>query len=533
MSEDHTPNADNSNAFDDFLRRMLGDDAAEEARRALQSQGFDPDKLSGQFADPQALERAFSQFQSMMNTTSGPVNWRLVQDGARQLAYQSGDPAPSAAQAERARQAMSIADLWLDAVTDFSPGVVHREVWSRTQWIDSTVDMWKRICEPVALNVARALNDSMGEQLKAQGFSDDDPSIPSGLQQMLGQTHNMIPKLSSMMFGAQIGNTLAALSKEALGSFDVGIPLVRTPVTALVVHNIEEFGDGLDIPFEEIQQFMAVRESAHRRLFSSVPWLEGDLMRAVEKYSAEIAVDMSAISEAARNLDLSDQDALEQAFSGGIFTMNISPSQEETLEHLETLLALVEGWVEVVTDQAVTPYLPHAAQLRETMRRRRATGGPAEDMLSTLIGLRMRPRRARSAASIFTHVFAEGNAQAREALWAHPDVVPNAQELDSPDTFLTMRHAAREQDADIDAALNSLLDGTMGWAQGLSPDDDPEAETLHRAGFTSPSHSLSDASPSSSHGGVDVDDVQGIPPEQSPSSNADATDDDGTENRAQ
>ena len=136
------------------------------------------------------------------------------------------------------------------------------------------------------------------------------------------------------------------------------------------------------------------------------------------------------------------------------------------------MLALIEGWVEVVSAQATLPYLPHADALREMMRRRRASGGPAEEILGTLMGLKMRPRQARGAASIFTLVEADGGREAREALWSHPDMVPTETELATPDTFLALRHAAAEQDADIDAALTSLLDGTLGWADGLQPGDE-------------------------------------------------------------
>lgn len=206
-------------------------------------------------------------------------------------------------------------------------------------------------------------------------------------------------------------------------------------------------------------------------------------MRAVENYATHIEIDMEALSDVARTLDLTNQHSIEQALSGGVFAMNISPEQKHSLERLETMLALIEGWVEVVTAQATAPYLPHADQLREMIRRRRATGGPAEQVLGQLIGLQMRPRRARGAASIFSLVAADGGREARDNLWSHPDMVPTQAELDSPDTFLTIRQAAREQDADIDAALNALLDGTMGWAEGLSPESDPESETLARAGF--------------------------------------------------
>ena len=456
--------------FEDFLRSVLGDEAAAEAARALQAQGFDPANLPAEFSDPARMRAAMGQFQFLMNTTAGPVNWRLVEDGAKQAAYASGDPAPTATEAEAARQAMTVADLWLDAVTDFASGPVDRGVWSRVSWVENTIPTWKRICEPIALNVSRALSAALSEQF-GQGGLDDSASLPDGMAAMLGKTQEMMPRLSAMMFSAQISRVLAALAGESFGTFDTGIPLSDTSHTALLPHNIAQFSEGLDIPFDEVRQFLAVREAAHRRLFASVPWLEGDLVRAVERYASQIAIDTEAITEAARSVDPSDPQSVESALSGGVFALSTTPDQRRALTRLETMLALIEGWVEVVSAQATLPYLPHA----DALRRRRASGGPAEEILGTLMGLKMRPRQARGAASIFTLVEADGGREAREALWSHPDMVPTETELATPDTFLTLRRAAAEEDADIDAALTSLLDGTLGWADGLQPGDEASA----------------------------------------------------------
>ena len=462
---------DSGTPFEDFLRSILGDEAAAEAARALEAQGFDPAQLPPEFSNPGRMRAALGQFQFLMNTTAGPVNWRVVEDSAKQTAYAGGDPAPTATEAEAARQAMSVADLWLDAVTEFASGPVTRDVWTRVAWVEHTIPMWKRICEPIALNVSRALSSALSQQFDQGGLGAVD-SLPEGMAAMLGKTQEMMPRLSAMMFSAQIARALAALAGESFGTCDTGIPLSDTSHAVLVPHNIAQFCEGLDIPFDEVRQFLAVREAAHRRLFASVPWLEGDLVRAVERYASQIAIDADAITQAARSVDPSDPSSVESALSGGVFALSTTPDQRRALTRLETMLALIEGWVEVVTAQATLPYLPHADALREMMRRRRATGGPAEEVLGSLIGLQMRPRQARGAASIFSLVEADGGRGAREALWSHPDMVPSETELATPETFLTLRQAAAAEDAEIDAALNSLLDGTLGWADGLHPGDE-------------------------------------------------------------
>ena len=271
---------DSGTPFEDFLRSILGEEAAAEAARALQAQGFDPANLPPEFSDPARMRAAMGQFQFLMNTTAGPVNWRMVDDSAKQAAYASGDPAPTATEAEAARQAMTVADLWLDAVTDFASGPVTRDVWSKVAWVEHTIPTWKRICEPVALNVSRALSAALSEQFGSEGLGDA-ASLPDGMAAMLGKTQEMMPRLSAMMFSAQIARALAALAGESFGTFDTGIPLSDTSHAALLPHNVAQFSEGLDIPFDEVRQFLAVREAAHRRLFASVPWLEGDLVRAV------------------------------------------------------------------------------------------------------------------------------------------------------------------------------------------------------------------------------------------------------------
>lgn len=484
-------NEDENPAFHEFLSNFLGEEAADEALRSMRAQGIDPSALGAGMPNIN-MDAMLSQFRHLLHSSTGPVNWSMVHDLAKQSTFQAGDPMVTAAEAARTRQAMSIADLWLDAVTDFSPGQIERATWTRSGWIDHTTDTWKRICEPVAANVSRALSEALTQHFGDAGGGEDTQitaMLPGGVPALLGQAEEMLPKLASMVFATQIGQALSALAKECFGSTDIGLPLCAPGTTALVPHNVTLFADGLDIPFEEVLQFLAVRECAHHRLFASVPWLASDLIHAVESYSGEIAIDTEAIAEAARSLDPSDLSSMDSAMASGVFARSHSAKQAAALERLETLLALVEGWVETVTARACTPYLPHADNLREMMRRRRASGGPAEAVLGDLIGLTLRPRRSRGAATLFGLVEAEKGREGREELWRHPDFIPSAQDLDEPESFLLVREAAPDEVDALDAEFAQLLEGTLGWAEGLSPEDDPEAERLREVGFDVPEQS--------------------------------------------
>ena len=135
------------------------------------------------------------------------------------------------------------------------------------------------------------------------------------------------------------------------------------------------------------------------------------------------------------SVDPTDPESLQQALTGGLFEPEDTPEQKAALQRLETALALVEGWVDEVVDAAASPHLPASSALRETVRRRRAGGGPGEQTFASLVGLELRPRRLREAAALWRAVLAEKGQDGREALWAHPDLLPTADDLDDPETF--------------------------------------------------------------------------------------------------
>ena len=296
-----------------FLESLLGPGAAGDALEAMRLQGFDLSALPG-MNSPQAISQAMGQMRFLMNASSDPVNWRMVEEMLRQQVFQSGDPRLSAAQAQTVRQALAVADLWLDPVTSFAVRGVTRDAWTKVEWVDQTLPAWKKICNPVAENASRAMADAMASQMGAGDFGHDDQM--AGLAQSLS---SMLPKMAAMAFASQIGSALTEMSKEALGTTDSGLPLTDGDVTALVPTNISAFADGLDIGYQEVLQFAAVRECAHARLFASVPWLKHDLQVAIERYAREISLDQDAIIEAAQSIDPSNPESLQVAMSGGIF----------------------------------------------------------------------------------------------------------------------------------------------------------------------------------------------------------------------
>lgn len=181
--------------------------------------------------------------------------------------------------------------------------------------------------------------------------------------------------------------------------------------------------------------------------------------RAIEAYARGIHIDLSRVEDLARDLDPGNPEGIQEALSQGVFTPERTPEQSAALEKLETALALVEGWVDELTAAATENVLPSAVALRETVRRRRATGGPAEHAFSSLVGLELRPRRLREAAALWAALKDERGIAGRDAIWQHPDLLPTAHDLDDPAGFTERRRLAEASDTEVDNALQKLLEG--------------------------------------------------------------------------
>ena len=138
------------------------------------------------------------------------------------------------------------------------------------------------------------------------------------------------------------------------------------------------------------------------RLFADVPWLGPQLLAAVRDYARDISIDTDAI-ESALQLDRPDRPrGHAAALQDRLFAPEPSPGAAGRPGRLETLLALVEGWVDVVADRATArPPAARPTRSGEAVRRRRATGGPAEKAFGALVGLELRPRRLRDAANLW------------------------------------------------------------------------------------------------------------------------------------
>ena len=372
-------------------------------------------------SDPQQMQQFMADLQRMFagGPDSGPVNWDMARQIAASQLSASGDPAVNMFERHQVEESLRLADLWLDPVSALPSGIQLAAAWNRNEWIYNTLDVWKKLCDPIAGRMVGAMGDLVPDEAKAQ----------------LGPMQSMVATLGGALFGGQLGQALGQLAAEVLSAGDIGLPLGPTGTAALVPANVKAYGEGLELPEDQVRLYVALREAAHQRLFGHVPWLRAHVLSAVETYANGITVNREAIEEAMSRVDPSDPESMQAMALEGIFTPEDTPQQKASLARLETALALIEGWVGHVVDTAAGERLPSVAALGEAFRRRRAAGGPAEQTFAALVGLELRPRRLREAGALWAAVTEHRGIQGRDALWGHPDLLPTEEDFANPQVF--------------------------------------------------------------------------------------------------
>ena len=464
------------------------DDLPDMIKDQLMSQ--DPSKLPKP-DEVRAMMQAFtagglnSPADMQRTVAEGPINVKLAKSLALQRAGGEGSRSTvSAETAEAARRAMSEASLWLDTACELDPPAGEPQVLTRTGWVEGTIDAWAKFAAPVAESmndalasvIADRLGDAFGGEITGMFAGPVPIPIPEGMN----SPAQMMKLLGNTSFAMQLGQAAGALSHEVHGGFDQGVALLSNPAGALIAQNVEEYAASLDMPAGEVMSFLALREMAHARLFASVPWLMPRFEALIGKYARGVDIDLDAMEEQLREAGAMDPESISGAVNLTKVGIADTPEQRAAKESLETMLALVEGWVDCVTWRAGISHLPHLDQLREMMRRERATGGPAERTFESLLGLELRPRRMREATALWERIGATEGAEARDAKWGHPDLLPVLPADDAAGMAGAIDAGAASSAGSDDAATPAAgADASAtGAGDGLTVDWDAELSRL-------------------------------------------------------
>lgn len=446
--------------FEEFLRRMMSGQGAGD---------IDPEALRDALSGMDGLQLDPAMMQTIMAQLQGAFGGDAWENSLRQALHIANRDGLGIADGSRTSltDSFALADLWLSEATTISELAEAPKAMTRGEWVEATLPVWKEIAEPVSTSIADALTSAL------------DTQVPEDMRGLVQGAGKLMRGLGGSVFAAQFGQVLGNLSLEVVSGGDVGIPVLPAGTAAVIPQNLTAFGEGLEIPEDQITLYLATRELAYARLYRHAKWLHLHVMAQITDFARGVTVDVDALEDVASRLDPSNPEELRAAIEGGALLPSQSEAQGEALARLENLVATIDGWVDVVTAQA-TSRLPDGARIAEAARRRRAVGGPAEDALGALVGLKLRPRRLREASAMWQAVTDAVGTEGRDALWDYPDLMPTSADIDDPTALVARLQATARGEQPVadefDEALARLLDGDDFTGDDSEATDRPRDE---------------------------------------------------------
>ena len=428
------------------------DDPMEALRRLFRDLGIsdnaDPQlifrQLMGQFAPHQALP--------------DQVVWNMAHQVARQQVASLGpDPSPSSRASRSVSDAVHLVELWLSDFTVLAPVALPPVAWSRAEWIEATLPAWRTMAEPVVTTLSTALSEATVAHM-----GDD---APDGVDALSSLFHPLLSRAVDAMFGAHVGEGLGRAATAVLTGTDLGLPLLAKPQIAILPTNVTALQQQTELDAEDLLLYCALREAARQRLFAEVAWISPQIVALVQHYARETKVDPDELSQTLitrlpNQFSPETIAAFQANLSDILFRPETSPEQNEILARLNALLALIEGWVEHVTELAASRWLPNWAALSESLRRHRAVSRPAESVVTPFIGMNLSLASIRQAADFWGAVQQARGIDGRDDIWRHPDGLPSAEDTANPAAFLD-KPGQTTGDA-FEDELRRLLDGAGG-----------------------------------------------------------------------
>ena len=420
--------------FQAFMKKYLENPDSFEVEELAKSAGIP--------TNPEQLQQLLSMLTQAMDRSGKPegVDWEQTLTQAKSTARKE-NRAVTERQRSELSDAINIANLWLDQATDVSALATEPKFLTRDLWVDDSMPLFKSMSQPVADRMSTALSDHLAR------------SGPEELAGLMKEAGRLLRSAGGALFAMQLGQAIGRLSEKVIAGGDIGLPLFAEQRAAFVPQNLEDYIADLGVPADEARIYLAVRELAHARLFKHARWLRDAVVSQIAGYASQIAIDEDRIMTAAADTDLTNPEAMKGLLESGAMLADRTEEQQRALDAIETLLALIEGWVDAVTQDA-TRLLPNAARISEAVRRRRASGGPAELTFGTLVGLELRPRLLREATAMWLQVGMSVGATKRDSLWDHPDLLPTASDVTDPSSLIARLLGGSD---DFDSELRNLL----------------------------------------------------------------------------
>jgi coenzyme F420 biosynthesis associated uncharacterized protein len=243
-----------------------------------------------------------------------------------------------------------------------------------------------------------------------------------------------------LMLSTEVGVVVGFLAQRVLGQYELILldeaAEDRPPRLLFVLPNLGQALEAFGAEEKEFMTWVALHEVTHAVQFAGVPWLQGHLAALVRELlkGAELRLDNP------RRLRVPSGDEVKRVLSalrhGDFVSVVASPSERETLERVQAVMAVIEGHAEHVMDAVAPDLLPSLPRLREALDRRRRSQSLLARLAGRLLGLDMKLRQYEQGKRFCDAVVRQAGTEALQVVFTSPETLPTIEELDDPAAWI-------------------------------------------------------------------------------------------------
>lgn len=367
----------------------------------------------------------FREIQRVLLSSTGPINWELARQVGIAAATWGGDePSPTADDQRGLAETVRAAELAVAGFTGMPPPFDVTEVHAvgRGQWVEANVRGLEELLDPVGAKLAATMNEAGGEATS--------PAVPGG-----DFMEVVMQRVTPLLLGVQVGTVLGFLGQRVLGQFDLAVPR-EGGALYFVIPNISAFERDWSLPAVDFRAWIALHEVTHRFEFAR-PWVREHFLALVKDLVEHAELDLAGLEQRLEGLDLSNPEALSEAFEGvgNMFGQATSSEQRLRIARVQAFMAAAEGYGEHVTERVAREMLSSFGMIEEAVRRHRE-GGPGDRALERLLGLEMKFEQYRLGREFCARVAELTDEATLARMWESPEALPSMPEFEEPTLWL-------------------------------------------------------------------------------------------------
>ena len=243
-----------------------------------------------------------------------------------------------------------------------------------------------------------------------------------------------------LVLTTEVGVVLGYLAQRVLGQYELVLldeaEASAPPRLLFVLPNLGQAMRSFEAQEDEFMTWVTLHEVTHAVQFAGVPWLHGHLAGLIRELlrSAELRMDAERKLRWPTGAEIKRMGTALR--TGDLISIMTSPSERETLNRVQAVMAVIEGHAEHVMDAVAPDLLPSLPKLRAGLDRRRKSQSGMSRLLARLLGLELKLRQYEQGKYFCDAIVRAAGPEALTRVFSGPEAIPTLAELSDPTRWL-------------------------------------------------------------------------------------------------